>query len=103
LKTQPNAAQIKQLKSTIRSASDDLEHVTEFLVAELHSAHVAEGIIGRAVQSAAQRHLWLAVSDHAYRDFGLDMPEYRKAGGTRARQLVDASAVRFTQRLANVA
>jgi hypothetical protein len=94
------AFQQKAIKQTITAASDDLQHVTEFLVAELHSAHVAERIIDQAVGSAATRALWLAVSDKAFADFGLDLPEYAKAGGTKVRLLVDREAVRFTQRLA---
>lgn len=95
--------QQKAIKQTITAASDDLQHVTEFLVAELHTAHVAERIIAQAVQSAAQRHLWLAVSDKAYSAFGLDLPEYSKAAGTAARQFVDAAAGRFATRLAKAA
>jgi hypothetical protein len=94
MKTQPNAAQIKVLKQTMNDAAADLEYVTEFLVAEVQPA-------GRdlAIRVAAERHLWLAVSDAAYRDFQIDLPEYAKATG-RARTMVDRGVTRLTVRLA---
>ena len=97
---EPNEAQIKQLERAINGAAADLEYVTEFLVAELKSAvGVEEFVIRKAVQTAAQRCLWLAVWDKAF-SLGLDLPEYSKAGGTTARRLVDAEAAQFTRRLA---
>ncbi len=97
---EPTAAQIEVLKQTINDTSNDLEYVTEFLVAELKGAvGVEESVIRKAVQTAAQRCLWLAVWDKAL-SLGLDLPEYSEAGGTTARLLVDAEAARFTQRLA---
>ena len=97
-----NAAQVKALKQSISSAADDLQHIIEPLTEEMCTAPnvVAQAGMRSAVQRAAQRHLWLAVSDKAFADFGLDLPEYAKAGGTKARLLVDREAVRFTQRLA---
>ena len=103
MKTQPTAAQIKQLERTINHAAADLEYVTEFLVAQLKGAvGVEESVIRKAVQTAAQRFWWLAVWDKAI-SLGLDLPEYSKAGGTTARLLVDREAVRFTRRLAKAA
>jgi hypothetical protein len=97
---EPTANQIKQLERTINDAAADLEYVTEFLVAELKGAEgVEESVILKAVQTAAQRCLWLAVWDKAF-SFGLDLPEYSKAGGTTARLLVDREASRLTLRLA---
>jgi len=99
---EPNEAQIKQLERTINGAAADLEYVTEFLVAELKAVGVEEFVIRKAVLTAAQRCLWLAVWDKAL-NLGLDLPEYSKAGGTMARLLVDAEAARFTRRLAKAA
>src|SRR6266478_5898539 len=97
---EPTAAQIEVLKQTINDTSNDLEYVTEFLVAELKGAEgVEESVILKAVQTAAQRCLWLAVWDKAF-SFGLDLPEYSKAGGTTARLLVDREASRLTLRMA---
>ena len=97
---EPTADQIKQLERTINDAAADLEYVTEFLVAELKGAEgVEESVILKAVQTAAQRCLWLAVWDQAF-SFGLDLPEYSKARGTTVRQLVDREASRVTLRLA---
>ena len=97
---EPTAGQIKQLERAINDAAADLEYVTEILVAELKGAEgVEESVILKAVQTAAQRCLWLAVWDKAL-SLGLDLPEYSEAGGTTARLLVDAEAARFTQRLA---
>ena len=95
----------RELKSTIRLASDDLEYILQPLTGEMRSAPniVAKADLWVAVQSAAQRGLWLAVSDKAYLDFGLDLPEYAKAAGHPARRLVDAEAVRFANRLAKAA
>ena len=95
------AAQIKELKGTIRSASDDLQNIFEPLTGEMSSApnFAAKGDMRLAVQSAAQRGFWLAVSDKAYSAFGIDMPEYAKASG-RLRNLVDREAVLFSRRLA---
>jgi len=99
----PNEAQIKQLECTINNAAVDLKYVTELLVAELKGAvGVEESVIRQAVQTAAQRCLWLAVWDKAL-SLGLDLPEYSKAGGTTARLLVDREASRFTRRLAKAA
>jgi hypothetical protein len=97
-----NAAQVKELKQIIRSAADDLAYVIMPLLEEATSApnRMEDEYMRSGVQRVAQRHLWLAVSDHAFRDFGLDLPVYAKAKGTRARQLVDAAAGRFGQRLA---
>src|SRR6266403_1577821 len=54
MKTQPTAAQIKQLERTINHAAADLEYVTEFLVAQLKGAvGVEESVIRQAVQTAA--------------------------------------------------
>jgi len=100
MKTRPTAAQFEVLKQTIKDTSNDLEYVTELLVAELKGAvGVEESVIRQAVQTAAQRCLWLAVWDKA-RSLGLDLPEYSRAGGTKARLLVDAEAAQFTRRLA---
>lgn len=100
---EPTAAQIQQLERTINDASADLEYVTESLLGELRSAvGVEKSVIRQAVQTAAQRCLWLAVWDKAF-SLGLDLPEYSKAGGTTARLLVDAEAARFTRRLAKAA
>ena len=100
MKTRPTAAQFEVLKQTIKDTSNDLEYVTELLVAELKGAvGVEESVIRQAVQTAAQRCLWLAVWDKA-RSLGLDLPEYSRAGGTKARLLVDAEATQFTRRLA---
>jgi len=100
---EPNEAQIKQLERTISGAAADLEYVTEFLVAELKGAvGVEEFVIRKAVQTAAQRCLWLAVWDKAF-GLGLELPEYSRASGTTARLLVDREAVRFTRRLAKAA
>jgi hypothetical protein len=97
---EPTAAQIKQLERSINDAAADLEYVTEFLVAELKGAEgVEESVIRQAVRTAAQRCLWLAVWDKAF-SFGLELPEYSKAGGTAARMLVDREASRLTLRLA---
>jgi len=97
---EPTAGQIKQLERAINDAAADLEYVTEFLVAELKDAEgVEESVILKAVQTAAQRCLWLAVWDKAF-SFGLDLPEYSKAGGTATRMLVDREASRLTLRLA---
>jgi len=97
---EPTASQVKQLERTINDAAADLEYVIEFLVAELKGAEdVEESVILKAVQTAAQRCLWLAVWDKAV-SFGLDPPEYSKAGGTTARLLVDREASRFTRLLA---
>jgi hypothetical protein len=94
MKTQPNAAQIKVLKQTMNDAAADLEYTFEFLVAELSSA-----CRELAVQVAAERGLWLAVSDAAYREFDLDLPEYAKATG-RVKSMVDRAATRLSLRLA---
>ena len=100
MKTQAvTAAQIKQLKRTIHVAASDVGYTTEFMVAELKTARVAKSVIRTAVKTAAQRGIWLAVSDAAHRAFGLDLPEYAKATG-RVRTLVDRSAARLSSQLA---
>src|SRR6266403_4738322 len=87
-----NRAQVKELKQNLFIASDDLEHIIQPLTGEMRSAPniVEKADFWGAVHVAAQRHFWLTASDAAYRDFGIDLPEYAKAAGHPARRLVDA-------------
>ncbi len=49
---EPTAAQIEVLKQTINDTSNDLEYVTEFLVAKLKgAAGVEESVLRQAVQT----------------------------------------------------
>jgi hypothetical protein len=92
------AIQKKSLKQTLFIASGDLNHALQPLVHQLLCFDATKEKIISSVSAAAQRSLYLKMTDIAA-GFDLDLPEYNEAVGTMPRRMVDREAVRCAERL----
>lgn len=92
------AAQKKSLKQTLFIASGDLNHALQPMVHQLICFDATKEKIISSVSAAAQRSLYLKMTDAAA-GFDVDLPEYNDAAGTVPRKLVDREAVRCAVRL----
>jgi hypothetical protein len=88
----------KSLKHTLFVASNDLNFALQPMVNELICCDVPKEKILTLVGTAAQRSLYLKMTDLAA-DRGEDLPVYKEAKGTPMRRLVDAEALRCATRL----
>lgn len=92
------SAQKQSLKHTLFIASSDLNHALQPMVHQLICCDVAKEKILKLVGIAAQRSLYLTVTDVAA-GFDIDLPEHNEAAGTVPRRMVDREAVRCAARL----
>jgi hypothetical protein len=92
------AVQKQAMKQTLFVASGDLNHALQPLVHQLLCFDATKEKIISSVSAAAQRSLYLKMTDIAA-GFDVDLPEYNKAAGTVPRRMVDREAVRCAERL----
>ena len=92
------AAQKKSLKHSLFVASGDLNHALQPMVHQLICFDATKEKILSSVNTAAQRSLYLKMTDTAA-GFDVDLPEYNEANGTVARRMVDREAMRCAARL----
>jgi hypothetical protein len=88
----------KSLKHTLFVASNDLNHALQEMVNQLICFDATKDKILSSVEIAAQRMLYLKITDMAA-GFDMDLPEYAQAVGTVVRRMVDAEAKRCAVRL----
>lgn len=93
-----SAVQKQSMKHTLFVASSDLNHALQPMVNELICCDVPKEKILTLVGIAAQRSLYLKMTDVAA-DRGEDLPVYKEATGTPMRRMVDREAVRCAERL----
>jgi hypothetical protein len=92
------AAQKQAMRHTLFVASNDLNFSLQTVVHQLICFDVPKEKIISSVGTAAQRSLYLEMTDAAA-DFGQHIPEYENAAGTVARRMVDREAKRCAERL----
>ena len=92
------AVQKQSMRHTLFIASADLNHALQPLVHQLICCDVAKEKILKIVGIAAQRSLYLTLTDVAA-GFDADVLEYNDAAGTVPRRMVDREAVRCAARL----
>ena len=93
-----SATQKRSLKHSLFIASGDLNYALQPLVHQLLCFDATKEKIISSVSAAAQRSLYLKMTDIAA-GFDVDLPEYNKAAGTVPRRMVDREAVRWAERL----
>jgi len=92
------AIQKQSMKHTLFIASSDLNHALQPMVHQLICCDVSKEKILNVVGIAAQRSLYLTVTDVAA-GFDLDVLEYNNAAGTVPRRMVDREAKKCAERL----
>jgi hypothetical protein len=92
------AAQKQSMRHTLFVASADLNHALQPMVHQLICCDVSKEKILKVVGVAAQRSLYLTVTDITA-GFDLDVLEYNDAAGTVPRKMVDREAKRCAARL----
>jgi hypothetical protein len=92
------AAQKQAMRHTLFIASADLNHSLEPMVHQLICFDATKAKILASVETAAQRMLYLRITDTAA-GFDVDLPEYEKADGTVARRMVDRESKKCAARL----